>query len=71
MCEKLGFRHEASCISYLVDTHYKAVNRPFRLCQPRDLLLQVKNYCQFHEVPLQLSPEAFDAAVLNYFSVMQ
>ena len=71
MCEKLNFQHRPEVIRYLVDAHYKPVNRPYRLCQPRDLLLQVRNYCQFHSEPLELSPEAFDAAVLNYFSVME
>jgi len=71
MCDKLGFPYDQGSISYLIATHYKAIKRPFRLCQPRDLLLQVRNYCQYHSVPLQLSPEAFDAAVLNYFSVME
>ena len=71
MCEKMNFAHDPATISYLVDTHYKSIGRPFRLCQPRDLLLQVRNYCQYHSVPLRLSPEAFDAAVLNYFSVME
>ena len=71
MCEKLGFPHRPDAIKYLVETHYRPTNRPFRLCQPRDLLLQVRNYCQFHSEPLELSCEAFDAAVLNYFSVME
>ncbi|MFO1000490.1 MAG: AAA family ATPase [Planctomycetaceae bacterium] len=71
MCEKMNFAHDTATISYLIETHYKSIGRPFRLCQPRDLLLQVRNYCQFHSVPLRLSPEAFDAAVLNYFSVME
>jgi hypothetical protein len=71
MCEKMNFVHDPATIGYLIDTHYKSIGRPFRLCQPRDLLLQVRNYCQFHSVPLRLSPEAFDAAVLNYFSVME
>jgi len=70
MCEKLGFQHRPEAIKYLVETHYRPTNRPYRLCQPRDLLLQVRNYCQFHSMPLELSCEAFDAAVLNYFSVM-
>lgn len=71
MCEKLGFPCRPDAVRYLVDTHYKAINRPFRLCQPRDLLLQVRNYCQFHSLPLELSCEAFDAAVLNYFCIME
>ena len=70
MCDKLSFPYAQTAIDYLIDTHYKSIQRPFRLCQPRDLLLQVRNFCQYHSVPLQLSQEAFDAAVLNYFSVM-
>ena len=71
MSEKLGFEYRPDSIRYLVDKHYKSINRPFRLCQPRDLLLQVRNYCQFHSEPLELSREAFDAAVLNYFCIME
>jgi len=46
------------------------VNRPFRSCQPRDLLLQVRNYCNYHELPKTMSEGAFDFAVANYFSIM-
>ncbi len=70
MCGVMGFEHIPDVIDYLVKTHYLTGGRPFRLCQPRDLLLQVKNYCQYHTLPLQLSNEAFDAAVDNYFSAM-
>lgn len=70
MCGVMNFEHDAAVIDYLVKTHYLNVNRPFRLCQPRDLLLQVRNYCQYHGLPLSLSNAAFDAAVENYFSAM-
>ncbi len=69
MCGVMGFEYMPDVIDYLVTNHYEGV-RPFRLCQPRDLLLQVKNYCQYHAQPLQLSNAAFDAAVENYFSAM-
>ena len=39
-------------------------------CQPRDLLLQVRNYCVFHCQPKVMTPDAFDFACENYFSVM-
>jgi len=45
---KLGFTYQQEPIDYLIDHHYKAVNRPFRNCQPRDLLLQVRNFCYFN-----------------------
>ena len=38
--------------------------------QPRDLVLQVRNYCIYHKLPKKLSREGFDFAVSNYFSVM-
>ncbi|MEQ9406821.1 MAG: AAA family ATPase [Fuerstiella sp.] len=66
----LGFEPQPDAVEYLIETHYLQADRPFRLCQPRDLLLQVKNYCNYHMKPLEISNEAFDFAVDNYFSVM-
>jgi hypothetical protein len=70
MCGRLGFEYEAGPIEYLLENHYRKTKRPFRCCQPRDLLLQVKNYCLFRKVPPKLSNENFDLAVENYFAVM-
>ena len=70
MAPKMGFEYDATAIDYLIETHYRAAGRPFRACQPRDLLLQVKNYCTYKKLPKKLSPETFDFAVENYFSVM-
>lgn len=68
---KLGFPEVSpEAIEYLIDTHYRPVNRPFRACQPRDLLLQVRNYCVYQDLPLELKPEYFDFAAMNYFTVM-
>jgi predicted ATPase with chaperone activity len=70
MCRRLGFEYEEAPINYLIETHYRATNRKFRCCQPRDLLQQVKNYCMFRKAPLKLTNENFDLAVENYFAVM-
>ncbi len=70
MCRVMNFQPKEDAFDYLIDTHYKAVGRPYRLCQPRDLLLQVRNYCNFHQKPLEISAEAFDFAVDNYFAIM-
>lgn len=68
---KLGFdRFEPESLDYLIETYYHRVNRPFRCCQPRDLLLQVRNYCIYNDLPLELRPEYFDFAANNYFTVM-
>ena len=70
MSPKLGFEYNQEAIDYLIERHYKRVNRPFRACQPRDLLMQVRNHCLYQKLPLSMSPEFFDYAVENYFSVM-
>jgi hypothetical protein len=70
MCGRLGFEYEEGPINYLIETHYRKTGRHLRCCQPRDLLMQVKNYCLFRKVPLKLTNENFDLAVENYFAVM-
>ncbi len=70
MAPKTGVVYDAASVQYLIDKHYKAVNRPFRACQPRDILLQIRNYCVYRKTPRRMTPEAMDFAVENYFSVM-
>ncbi|MCX7421357.1 MAG: AAA family ATPase [Planctomycetia bacterium] len=70
VCPHYGFEYDREAVEYLLTTHYRPVNRPLRSCQPRDLVLQVRNYCIYHKLPKKLSREAFDFAVSNYFSVM-
>lgn len=70
MAPMMGFEYDAECVEYLIKKHYEPVNRPFRACQPRDLLLQVRNYCVYKKMPKKLSNGAFDFAVETYFSVM-
>ncbi len=70
MAPKLGFEYRDAAIDHLIRKHYVEAGRPFRNCQPRDLLLQVRNHCYYENTPLELTPEYFDMAVLNYFAVM-
>ncbi len=70
MCRVMKIPYVPEPIDYLIKTHYKPVNRPFRNCQPRDLLLQVRNYCLYNGFAVELKNEYFDYAVDNYFSVM-
>jgi hypothetical protein len=70
MCPKFEMPHKSEVIDYLIQKHYKAKNRPFRNCHPRDLLLQVRNYCLYHDQPLDLTNEYVDFACENYFSIM-
>ena len=71
LATKLGFAEiDGSAIDYLIAEHYQRSGRPFRCCHPRDLLLQVKSFCVYNNVPLELKPEYFDFAVMNYFTTM-
>ncbi len=70
MCPKLGFEYDQEVIDYLIRTHYEETGRPMRCCHPRDLLMQVRNYCLYRKLPITLTPEYFDFAVDNYFAVM-
>jgi predicted ATPase with chaperone activity len=70
MCQRLQIIYDEEAVDYLIERHYRQCGRPFRCCQPRDLLMQVRNYCLFRKIPPQLSKEHFDLAVENYFAVM-
>ncbi|MBI5765562.1 MAG: AAA family ATPase [Planctomycetes bacterium] len=70
---KMGFEmndQTLKAIDYLVDTHYKKKDRPFRCCQPRDLLLQIRNRCLYMGKPLEVTPDLFDYAASVYFTIM-
>jgi hypothetical protein len=54
----------------MIERYFLATGRAMRCCHPRDLLLQVRSYCRFHRLPLELSEEAMEFAVENYFTVM-
>lgn len=70
MVEKAEFGIEPGVLDYLIQTHYVQAQRPFRYCQPRDLLRQVENRCSVHNLPREITHEAIDQAVENYFSIM-
>lgn len=70
MSRIVGMEYNQDAVEHLIQNHYKAVNRPFRCCQPRDLLLQIRNYCHYLDVPPQMCNEYFDYAAENYFAVM-
>ena len=70
MCGIYKIEWNSELIQQLIKKHYLPVNRPLRNCHPRDLLLQVTNYCKYLKRPIELSEEALDFACDNYFSIM-
>jgi hypothetical protein len=70
MAPKLGFEYRKDPIERLIQKHYWQAHRPFRYCHPRDLLLQVRSFCQYKDCALEITDEYLDQAVENYFAVM-
>jgi hypothetical protein len=70
MAPIIGVEYDEAALNYLIDKHYKTVKRPFRCCQPRDLLQQIRNFCKYIGQPAKMTPEYFDFAVENYFAIM-
>jgi hypothetical protein len=70
LAPKFGIVVQKDAIDYLIAAHYRKCNRPFRFCHPRDLLLQICNFCNYHELAPEMTAEHFDRAVENYFAVM-
>ncbi len=66
----VGVGIEPGAVDVLIEKHYKAVDRPFRCCQPRDLLLQIQNRCSYSGQDVIANEETFDFAADNYFAVM-
>jgi hypothetical protein len=70
MSKSLEVEYCEDALDHLIATHYKAVDRPMRCCQPRDLLMQVRNHCLYMNEPARMTKETVDFAVLNYFAIM-
>jgi len=66
----VGCRYNREAVEHLVNTHYKPNGRPLRRCQPRDLLNQIRNYCNYNEMPVEMTNEFFDRVVKSYFTVV-
>lgn len=67
-CDKLGFEYDAEVVDYLIETHFTSASRRLRRCHPRDLLTQIRNFCAYNELPVEIRPEYFDRVVKSYFT---
>jgi hypothetical protein len=70
MAKKFGMEFRPKALDHLIENHYKPVGRPFRNCHPRDLLLQIRNFCKYNNFNVEMTEAGFDFAADNYFSIM-
>jgi hypothetical protein len=66
----LGFEYRPDVVEHLLARHYRPVNRCRRRCHPRDLLVQIRNYCAYNDLPFEMRPEYFDRVIASYFTVV-
>ena len=69
MSEQFCITPDADALQHLI-ARYTAEERPFRCCHPRDLLLQIKNQCDYEGTEPRMTRENFDFAMTNYFTIM-
>jgi predicted ATPase with chaperone activity len=69
--KKLQIECPPAMVDYLIRTHYQSCGRPLRRCQARDLLEQVKYYCDYNELPFEVNEGYLDHAVQNYFTALK
>ena len=70
MCPIMGFEYDEAAVRYVIDTHYKPIERPFRCCNRATCCCKSRITASTAVEPMSLSPERFDFAVENYFAVM-
>ena len=68
--ERMGIDVDGGAVEDLLVRHFEGFDRPLRFCHPRDLLAQVRTFCDFHGRPRVADRETFDAAVKNYFGAL-
>jgi len=68
LARDMEYRCDETALTHLLETHFKSKQRPMRFCHPRDLLRQIRNYCEFHHRPQEVTKENIEVAVQNYFA---
>ena len=67
-CEKFKCEYRPEVVDYLLNTHFLGVKRRLRRCHPRDLLNQIRSFCVYNELPMEIRNEYFDRVVKSYFT---
>lgn len=70
-CAKFECEYRPEVVDYLLEKHYRQTGRRLRRCHPRDLLQQIRNYCTYNELPVELKEAYFDRVAATYFTAGQ
>jgi hypothetical protein len=67
VCKGKKVPYDDRSIDYLIKRWYKPFSRPYRSCQPRDLLEQMIAMAKYTMEPCTLTPDLIDSACTTYF----
>lgn len=67
VCAARRVEHDDRGIDYLIQKWYRPYKRPFRMCQPRDILDQMMSIAKYNMERVNFSPDLVDAAAHTYF----
>ena len=67
VCRAKRVEFDERGVDYLIAKWYKPTNRPFRMCQPRDILDQMTSIAKYNMERVNFSPDLIDAACATYF----
>ncbi|MEO7908727.1 MAG: ATP-binding protein [Roseiflexaceae bacterium] len=67
MCRVLKVPYDDRGLDYLLAKWYVPDDRPLRMCQPRDILLQAMAIAKYNMETMSLSADLIDAACETYF----
>jgi hypothetical protein len=67
VCKAKRVEFDERGIDYLIQKWYKPTRRPFRMCQPRDILDQMMSIAKYNMERVNFSPDLIDAACATYF----
>ncbi|RRR65606.1 MAG: ATP-binding protein [Candidatus Viridilinea halotolerans] len=67
MCKVRKVPYDERSVSYLIAKWYVPDERPFRMCQPRDILDQLISIARYNMETPTLSADLIDAACFTYF----
>ena len=67
VCKGKRVEYDEAGVDYLINKWYQPTNRPFRMCQPRDILDQMMSIAKYNMERINFSPDLIDAACSTYF----
>jgi hypothetical protein len=67
VCKGRNVEYDDAGIDYLVEKWYKPEGRPFRMCQPRDILDQMISIAKYNMEKVSFTPDLIDAGCITYF----